>query len=260
MDIPSFQKKVLTFYKKNGRTLPWRATQNPYKILVSEIMLQQTQVDRVVPFYTTWIQTWPTIQSLARASARDVLRKWMGLGYNNRALNLLKTAHIIAREFDGDVLTAMQHHSRLPGIGPYTASAVQIFSANADLVTVDTNIRRLLIHEFSLTKPTDQELWKLADACLPRGQSRDWHNALMDYGQVLTSRRTGIRPKTQQSAFEGSDRQLRARILRLLLDKPVTLAALTKTLDTEGKRLGRILAGMQRDGIIQGKKRISLRT
>ena len=148
--IKQFQKKVFSFYKKNKRDLPWRKTTDPYKILLSELMLQQTQVKRVVLYYEQWIATWPTLEKFATASLHEVLQMWMGLGYNTRAVNLHTTARKIIVEYDGDVLQAMKQYKDLPGIGRYTAQAVQIFSTNADLVTVDTNIRRIFINEFKL--------------------------------------------------------------------------------------------------------------
>ncbi len=253
--IQEFQKKVFSFYQKNKRDLPWRKTTDPYKILLSELMLQQTQVNRVILYYEKWITRWPDIHALASASLAEVLQAWMGLGYNTRAINLHKAARKIVTEFDNDVLEAMKQYKEIPGVGRYTLQAVQIFSTNADLVTVDTNIRRIFIKEFNLPeKVSDKELWKLAEKCLPIGKSRDWHNALMDYGALhLTSQKTGIKPKTQQSRFEGSDRQIRARILRCLLNDTMSLSELKKTFRIEQKRLRRILDKMVTEKIIVNK-------
>jgi A/G-specific adenine glycosylase len=244
--IQRFQKKVLSFYKKYGRDLPWRKTTDPYKILLSELMLQQTQVNRVVPYYEKWIARWPTLDTLASASRVEVLSAWMGLGYNTRAVNLHKTVQKIVTEFDGDVVQAMKYYKKLPGIGKYTSQAVQIFSTNADLVTVDTNIRRIFIAEFHLSEDiSDKDLWEYAEQCLPKGRSREWHNALMDYGALFfTSQRTGIKPKTQQSPFEGSDRQIRAAILRFLLYDPSSFETIHRALCVEKGRLRKILGKM----------------
>lgn len=244
--IKQFQKKVFSFYKKNKRNLPWRDTTDPYKILLSEFMLQQTQVSRVVSYYEGWTAKWPTIDQLASAPLAEVLKLWMGLGYNNRAVNLHRTAKKIVAEFDGDVLKAMKNYEELPGIGKYTSQAVQIFSTNDDLVTVDTNIRRIFIREFDLppTVPAD-ELWRIAEMCLPAGKSREWHNALMDYGALyLTAQKTGIKPKTQQSRFEGSNRQIRAQILRCLLKGALSVSELETKLGVEQARLLPILEKM----------------
>ncbi len=250
--IKQFQKKVLSFYKKNKRSLPWRNTTDPYKILLSEFMLQQTQVSRVVSYYERWTAKWPTINQLASAPLAEVLTLWMGLGYNNRAVNLHRTAKKIVAEFDGDVITAMKNYEELPGIGKYTSQAVQIFSTNDDLVTVDTNIRRIFIREFNLP-PTvpDNELWRIAELCLPKNKSRRWHNALMDYGALyLTAKKTGIKPKTQQSRFEGSNRQIRAAIVRYLLKEALSVSELERKIGVEKSRLLPLLEKMSAEQIL----------
>lgn len=255
--IKQFQQKIFSYYEQNRRTLPWRKTTNPYKILLSEIMLQQTQVDRVITYYEKWTKKWPTVKNLANAHREEILEYWMGLGYNNRAVNLHKGAKAIVEKFNGNVLQAMEYFQHVPGVGPYTSAAVQIFSANKDLVTVDTNIRRILIHEFSLDEKTnDKELWDLAQKCLPKGRSRDWHNALMDYGAtLLTSRKTGIKPKTQQSKFEGSDRQIRAKILKfLLIKKEASFEELQELTKAKKERLQKITAKMVKDTLIRKKE------
>ena len=218
-------------------------------------MLQQTQVKRVILYYEKWIARWPTIDALASASLPEVLHMWMGLGYNTRAKNLHTTAREIVATFDSDVLQAMKQYKELPGIGKYTSHAVQIFSTNADLITVDTNIRRILISEFKLpTRIADKELWLLAEKCLPLGKSRDWHNALMDYGALhMTAQKTGIKPKTEQTRFEGSNRQIRAQILRCLLQKSMSFPELEKTVGIEQMRLGVILDKLMNEKIIENK-------
>ena len=260
-DIYLFQQKILSYYTQYKRHLPWRQTTNPYHILLSEFMLQQTQVSRVIIYFQQWITQWPTIQDLAQAPRSQVLHAWMGLGYNSRAVRLHQTAHIICEKYHGDILRAMHHFKDLPGIGPYTATAVRIFAANEDVVTVDTNIRRILIYEFHLPETIpDNALWTLARRCLPKGKSRDWHNALMDYGsQVLTARKTRIPPKTTQSTFEGSDRQLRGQILRIVLDSPVSPSHLGEILHIDDDRLHIILGQLQKDEILieqEGKLKI----
>jgi A/G-specific adenine glycosylase len=256
LKVTQFQNKILQYYKKNGRDLPWRNTTDAYNILISELMLQQTQVSRVIDYYTTWLKTWPTIQHLAQANFKDVLQAWMGLGYNTRGINLHKASKIIVQHYNADVIAAMDEYKKIPGVGKYTSQAVKIFSTNADIVTVDTNIRRIFIHEFDLSQDiSDSELWSIAQHCLPKGKSRQWHNALMDYGAMyLTSKKTGISPKTKQSTFEGSDRQIRAQILRDLLNTPLTIHDLTQHYDHTTDRLLKILEKMKKQGIIKKEK------
>ncbi len=257
-EIQRFQQKIFLFYHKNKRLLPWRNTTDPYKILLSELMLQQTQVSRVISYYEQWITRWPTLGALASASRVEVLKAWMGLGYNTRAVHLHQAVQKIIAEFDGDVIAAMKQYKEIPGVGRYTAQAVRIFSTNADLVTVDTNIRRIFIVEFHLSEDlSTQKLWTIAEQCLPRGRSREWHNALMDYGALLqTARKTGIRPVSLQSSFEGSDRQLRASVLRLLLSGPFSFKTIHQKLGGEQKRLRKLLDKMVDEKLLvqQNKK------
>lgn len=254
--IRRFQQKILGYYAQNRRDLPWRQTTDPYPIWISEVMLQQTQVSRVIDYHARWMTKWPTIQDLARASRTDVLKQWIGLGYNNRAINLHEAAKLIVKQHTGDVISAMKDFKNIKGIGPYTSCAVQIFSCNSDIATVDTNIRRILIHEFDLDESIkDKELWEIASRCVPAGNSRDWHNALMDYGAThLTSQKTGIKPKTRQSRFEGSDRQIRAMVLRHLLNtEKASFETLRELKDTEEGRMIHIIDKMISEGLISYK-------
>ena len=225
--VDDLRGRLLGWYAANGRDLPWRRARDPYAILVSEVMLQQTQVSRVVPKYGEFLARFPDLSALAQAPLADVLALWSGLGYNNRAVRLKKAAEAaVARTRDGRLgrppalPDTLEELVSLPGVGPYTARAVLIFAHNADLAAVDANIRRVLLHELRLPHELPAtELQRVADVVLPRGRSRDWHNALMDYGAlVLTSRATGIAPLTTQSPFEGSRRSYRSRLVRLLLN------------------------------------------
>ncbi|MBF0431137.1 MAG: A/G-specific adenine glycosylase [Fibrobacteria bacterium] len=229
-----FQKKVLNWYKKNKRDLPWRKTRNPYTVLVSEIMLQQTQVDRVIGYYLKFIDRFPDTLTLSRARKRTLLSYWSGLGYNNRALNLQKLAQIVCKENNGIIPRNEQSLLKLPGIGPYTAHAVLAFAFNKPVPVLDTNIRRVLIYEFSLDEKTPlEELKALALDCIPEKKSRIWHNALMDYGSmVVTARKTGIAPLSKQGTFEGSDRWVRGNLVKLLLkSKRISVNSLTTQFD-----------------------------
>jgi A/G-specific adenine glycosylase len=255
--IKELHKKVMNFYTVNKRDLPWRKTVDPYHIMLSEVMLQQTQVDRVKEKYLLWTTKWPTIGDLARAERKEVLAAWMGLGYNNRAVRLHETAKKISTEYQGDVIGALRSGEKLPGIGPYTSRAIRIFAANENICTVDTNIRRILIKEYNLKENTSEEaLYTLAGRCVPEGKSREWHNALMDYGAIyLTSRVTGIKPRTRQGRFEGSDRQARAQVLSYLLKHDqVDKNKLANAIGIKGTKLVRVLASLKKDDLIHERK------
>jgi A/G-specific adenine glycosylase len=255
--VRALQDRLLGWYAENRRDLPWRLTTDPYAILVSEVMLQQTQVPRVAPRFIDWLAAWPDLEGLAEAPLADVLRRWQGLGYNNRALRLQACAQAaVAAAPPGTraQLPATPDALRaLPGIGPYTARSVLIFAHNADLAAVDANVRRVLTHELGLPEDLGaKDLQAVADAALPRGRSRDWHNALMDYGSlVLTARSSGIASLSRQGAFEGSRRQKRARLLRRLLDHgPQPLAALAAAADLPPAEAAAVLERLGRDGLV----------
>jgi A/G-specific adenine glycosylase len=250
----ALRAKILGWYAANGRDLPWRHTTDPYAILVSEVMLQQTQVSRVLPKYHAFLARFPSLEALAGAPLADVLTLWQGLGYNSRAVRLQRCAQaaVVANGSTAvrlpDTVERLRH---LPGVGQYTARAVLIFARNAELAAVDANVRRVLTHELGL--PQDlrpSELQAVADAALPPGRSRDWHNALMDYGAaVLTSRVTGIAPLTTQTRFQGSRRMHRARMVRLLLQGDRTLAELAGLLDVSPDEVASIAGELERDGL-----------
>ena len=198
----------MAWYSRFGRDLPWRRTRDPYSVLVSEVMLQQTQVDRVVPRYLDWLERWPTAESLATASTAEVIRAWQGLGYNRRALAMHRAAKAIARDGWPDDLTV------LPGVGPYTAAAVRNFSFGEDVLPHDVNVDRVerrTDHRF--TGAAAQALMDLgATVCLARVPRC---NACPLAGGC-PSRGTRDEPARKQSRFEGSFRQRRATTLRLV--------------------------------------------
>ncbi|MFP4195569.1 MAG: Fe-S cluster assembly protein HesB [Candidatus Woesearchaeota archaeon] len=252
--IAVFQNKIFRHYKQEGRNLPWRHTTDRYKVMVSEIMLQQTQVSRVIEKYIEWMREFPTPKALADASLSDVLKLWKGLGYNNRAKRLQDSARIILNEYDGVVPDTVEELIKLPGIGPYTARSILIFADNKDIATVDTNIRRLLIAEFGIAEDTsDRDLFELAQRLLPTGRSRDWHNALMDYGaMVLTSRKSGIKPKSTQSKFKGSRRQYRAKLLhRIVENGELSLAEAREEYGDSPAPVSEILGELESDGLVK---------
>ena len=223
MSFTRFRNTLWQHYKTYGRhALPWRLTTNPYRILVSEVMLQQTQVERVIPFYRAWLKKFPTARALAKTSLSDVLKMWQGLGYNRRAKMLHLAAKAIVNQ-GGVFPKTVEALEALPGIGPYTARAVAAFAYNQDVTFIETNIRTVFIHHFfsDRTTVTDAELALLVTKALPKGRAREWYAALMDYGSYL--KRSGIRTNarvkgyTKQSTFEGSVRQARGMILKTLV-------------------------------------------
>jgi A/G-specific adenine glycosylase len=199
---------LLEWFAAHGRDLPWRRTRDPYAILVSEVMLQQTQVDRVVPRYLEWLERWPTVESLAAATPADVIRMWQGLGYNRRGLNLHRAAVQIADEGWPEDL------AELPGVGPYTAAAVSSFALGRDVLPVDTNVRRVQERTGHAFSPrTGQALMDLgATVCLARIP----RCAICPLAHACPSRGRRYEPLRKQSRFEGSFRQRRARTLRLV--------------------------------------------
>jgi A/G-specific adenine glycosylase len=248
--LSALQDSLLSWYAVNGRDLPWRHTTDPYAILVSEVMLQQTQVSRVVVRYPEFLGRFPDLEALAAAPLSDVLLTWLGLGYNNRALRLRRCALAVP---GGRLPDDVEGLRALPGVGPYTARAVLVFAYNADLAAVDANVRRVLTHELGLAPDlSPAALQAVADDALPRGRSRDWHNALMDYGSlVLTSRVTGIAPLTRQTPFAGSHRQRRARLLRALIEGgALTVDEAAATLGISAAECRQVIASLAFDGLV----------
>ena len=197
------------WFGRNARDLPWRKTSDPYAILVSEVMLQQTQVERVVPRYLRWLERWPTADAHAATPTRDVLLEWQGLGYNRRALNLHRAAGVVAAEGWSDDLT------RLPGVGAYTAAAVRNFAFGEDVLPADTNVRRVEERTGHAFEPRSaQALMDLgATVCLARVPRCD----VCPLAERCPSRGRRYEPLRKQSRFEGSFRQRRARALRAVL-------------------------------------------
>jgi len=211
---------LLAWFAEHGRDLPWRRTHDPYAILVSEVMLQQTQVERVIPRYLAWLERWPTVAALAAAPAADVIREWQGLGYNRRGLNLHRAAERIAAGGWPDDLT------ELPGVGPYTAAAVGNFALGRDVLPVDTNVNRVQErtgHRFS--PAAGQALMDLgATVCLARVP----RCGVCPLASACPSRGRRYEPLRKQSRFEGSFRQRRAQTLRLVAESERLLSELDR--------------------------------
>jgi len=182
-----FQRNLLRWYARHGRDLPWRRTRDPYRILVSEIMLQQTQVERVVPKYHEFLDRYPTLEALAAAPADEVRRLWYPLGYNVRPLRLHRIARETLARYGGRLPDTADDLRRLPGVGPYTAGAVLAFAYGRDTAVLDTNVRRVLTRVFLGRRRArrlrgEKALWDLAGRLVPRGRGYDFNQALMDFG------------------------------------------------------------------------------
>jgi A/G-specific adenine glycosylase len=228
--------ELLHWFELNGRDLPWRRTREPYAILVSEVMLQQTQVERVIPRWHAWLDRWPTVESLAGASPADVIREWQGLGYNRRAVSLHRAARLVAADGWPEDLTT------LPGVGPYTAAAVGNFAFGRDVLPVDTNIRRVQERTgVAFDASCAQALFDLgATVCLARIP----RCGVCPLAQRCPSRGSRYEPIRKQARFEGSFRQRRANALR-------AVAAGSQPADSEA------LAALERDGLVQLREGIA---
>ena len=187
----TFQRRLLAWYRRHRRDLPWRRTRDPYHILVSEIMLQQTQVDRVVPKYGEWLAKYPSLESLAQASLREVREAWYPLGYNIRPVRLREIARAALRRHAGRIPDTREQLLAMKGIGPYTAGAVLSFAYRKNAPILDTNVRRVLRRVFlgDRATPTDRSLWALSEALLPSGEAYDFNQALMDLGAIVCTAR-----------------------------------------------------------------------
>ena len=263
-----FRALVWRYYRAHGRhDLPWRGTTDLYRILVSEVMLQQTQVDRVVPLYENFIKKFPTAKKLAVAPLAEVLKAWQGLGYNRRAKLLQQAAQKLASVPSfGTRLNLVEGLEELPGVGPYTARAVAAFAFNKDGVVIETNIRTVIIQHFFVDKEkvSDIEIERVLLQVLPKGRAREWYSALMDYGAHL--KRSGISHNartvkyTKQSKFAGSSREVRGAILRELAEGSVGKKRLVSLFgDSRFEQSEQALEALLREKlIVQNKGRYAL--
>jgi A/G-specific adenine glycosylase len=223
--VRSFRRKVYRYFAAHGRVLPWRTGYDPYHIIVSEIMLQQTQVDRVAVKFPLFVNRFPDVRALADAPLEAVLREWQGLGYNRRATALREAAKIIVADYGGRVPDDPELLVKLPGIGAATAASIAAFAFNRPTLFLETNIRTVLIHHFAADRRLvdDEVLLPVAAAVLDRRNPRKWYSALMDYGTMLKKNVGNLSRNSasykKQSRFEGSRRQVRGAILQFLLKK-----------------------------------------
>lgn len=261
------QKVILGWYQSNKRDLPWRKTRDVYQILVSEIMLQQTQVDRVIPKYLAFLDQFPTASSLAKASPSEVIIAWSGLGYNRRALFLQRAAQVLAKEIPSDL-------QDLPGVGPYTARAVECFALGKDVPVVDTNIRRIFSRLFFEGAGTQEGIDAQVAKAVPSGQGIAWNNALMDFGSMICTAespkctscplkakcsafKTGnqdkyLRVAPKQKPFAGSRRFYRGQVLRLAKE-PISLADLARSLKKSKIWTKKLTDELAKEGLVSVK-------
>ncbi len=262
--LDALEAAVWEYYHEHGRhTLPWRIDTSAYSVVVSEIMLQQTQVSRVFTKYAEFMAALPDWQALANATQAEVIGLWQGLGYNRRALWLKRIAEQVMGEYGGELPQDPAELQKLPGIGINTAGSIAAFAFNLPVVFIETNIRRVFIHhcfaDFEIV--SDVELLPLIEQVLAGnpGKSQEWYWALMDYGSYLATQQIpnpNRRSKhyAKQSKFAGSDRQIRGEILRLLLAKKLSRAELGEALapyEEEVERIDRILADMIQEGFVE---------
>ena len=259
--ITQLRQMVWDYYEGHGRhDLPWRRTScgelDPYGVLVSELMLQQTQVPRVVPKFGVFMQAFPTFETLSGASLGDVLRVWSGLGYNRRAKFLWQAAQAVVGEHAGHLPDTRDALVTLPGVGPNTAGAILAYAFDQPAIFIETNIRTVFIHHFfaGQEQVRDAEIAALVEQALSGVTSpRMWYWALMDYGTYLKQTNGNVarasREYARQSKFEGSRRQVRGQILRELTQGPRGLKALAERI--ADPRLGGVLADLLQEGLIQ---------
>ncbi len=253
--ISLFRSIIWRYYRRHGRGFPWRETDDPYSILVSEIMLQQTQTSRVVSKYNEFLSVFPDFFELARAPLRDVLQIWQGLGYNHRALALRRTAQEIVAQFDGELPPNPKVLQKLPGIGPYTAAAVAAIAFNKPTVFVETNIRTVFRYFFFARsdRVTDGDILTLVEATVDREKPREWYYALFDYGAMVKRRRKAI-PSTAhhtRSTFRGSNREIRGHVIRILVTRQsIAEQELMDLLNQNRERVREILSGLYGEGLI----------
>ncbi len=257
-NLITFQSFIWDFYKKNGRTFAWRNIDNPYHVLISEIMLQQTQTHRVVHKFGEFLKIFPTITVLAQASLRDVLNVWQGLGYYRRARFLHELAKKVCFDHSGIIPQDPKILQTFPGIGANTAGSICAFAFNKPTIFIETNIRTVFIHHFfeDRSAVTDKEIMLLVAETVDHVNPREWYYALMDYGVFLKSKHKNPSKKsahyTKQSKFEGSDRQIRAAVLKLITQKDmIAHDEIVIAMDNNEERIKKIIRQLESEKFIK---------
>lgn len=268
--LANFREKIWEQGRALYRDLPWRNTRDPYAIMLSEVMLQQTQVSRVLGRWEQWLDAFPTVSALAAAPLPPVLELWQGMGYNRRALNLKRCAEEVVERFGGEMPRSHADLQSLPGIGPATAAGVRVFAYAEPDLYLETNVRTVFLHELFPDEEgvSDADLKPLVSVTCPQGpEVRDWYYSLLDYGAYLKkafpnpSRRS--KQHVRQSRFEGSHRQKRAYLLRRVLEGAATAEALAEDLSVAETAAGRaavtadevvgILGELESEGFVVAK-------
>jgi A/G-specific adenine glycosylase len=261
--ITCFQEIIKHFHAHKRRSFAWREQICPYRVVISEIMLQQTQTDRVAPKFDAFVKRFESFETLATASFHDVLKYWKGLGYNRRAMALQKIAQIVTHEFNGLLPNKPEILETFPGIGKATASSITTFAFNTPTVFIETNIRTVFIYFFFQNQINihDKELEPLVNQTVDQNNPREWYYALMDYGVMLKKTVGNVSRLSshyaKQSRFEGSDRQIRGMILQALLDhKTITNDQLFSLIDRDQQRTQKILNDLMNENLVKKKNNL----
>ncbi|TXT56298.1 MAG: A/G-specific adenine glycosylase [Promethearchaeota archaeon] len=258
--IESFRKLIYDYYRNYKRDFIFREEKfrTPYYILVSEIMLQQTQTSRVSEKFRNFIDLFPDFKALSEASLKNVLKAWQGLGYNRRAKALNKIADIVLEKYDGELPTTREELRELPQIGEATSGSIMAFAFNEPTIFIETNIRRVYIYFFFPGRDavSDNEIEELLKKTIDKKNPREWYYALMDYGVMLKKTHPELNKRSKhyrkQSSFKGSNRQIRGKVLKLLMKKPeFTEKEIIKSLDFKEARIKKVLSDLHKEGFLK---------
>jgi len=260
--IQSFQKIIYSYYKNFKRDFPFREDITPYKVLISEIMLQQTQTKRVSEKFLEFTREFPDFSTLSKAPLDKVLKVWKGLGYNRRAVALKKIADILINDYDGEVPDSLEILKSFPQIGHNTASSIITFAFNKPTIFIETNIRNVYLYFFFPNKPhvKDKEILQIIEKTIDKKRPREWYYALMDYGVMLKKTHPELNKKSahyrKQIPFKGSNRQLRGKVLKILIKtKSLHKSDFEKKfINFDQKRVKKVLNQLEKEGFIKKEK------